>query len=253
MMKIVLIYLPHPYLVQPEAQAPLGLMYIAAVLQKNNIAVEICSFSSYLTHEAIAALPEADIYGITVTSMELPQANRFAHLIRERFFDSKIVLGGPGTVSGEFVDWNVIDSICQGEGENAVLDIVKDFPNLKKTYIGAKITNLDKIPFPARSLLKDKLGGNIFAYNKNYKAGGSTVILTGRGCPFNCSFCTAPLLRDFNQGVKFRSPENIYDEIKDVIDQYNIRQFRFSDDMFTANRNRAMEIAEKIRPVRAMK
>jgi anaerobic magnesium-protoporphyrin IX monomethyl ester cyclase len=54
------------------------------------------------------------------------------------------------------------------------------------------------------------------------------------------------LLRDFNQGVKFRSPENIYDEIKDVIDQYNIRQFRFSDDMFTANRKRAMEIAEKI-------
>jgi radical SAM superfamily enzyme YgiQ (UPF0313 family) len=97
------------------------------------------------------------------------------------------------------VDWNVTDNSCQGDGENAVIDIVKDFSNLKKTYIGAKMANLDKVPFPAKGLLKDKLGENIFAYNKNYKAVGSTVILTGRGCLFNCSFCTAPLLRDFNR------------------------------------------------------
>jgi radical SAM superfamily enzyme YgiQ (UPF0313 family) len=245
-MKIVLIYLPHPYLSQPDAQAPLGLMYIAAVLQNNAIDVEICSFSSYLTHEAISALPEADIYGITVTSLELPQANRFAHLIRERFFDSKIILGGPGTVSSEFVDWNVIDSICLGDGENAILKIVRDFPGLKKKYIGTRFSSLDDIPFPARHLLNGKLGGNIFAYNKNYKDGGSTVILTTRGCPFNCGFCTAPLLRDFNHGIKYRSAKNIHDEIKEVIETYNIKQFRFSDDMFTANSKRAMEIAEKI-------
>jgi radical SAM superfamily enzyme YgiQ (UPF0313 family) len=245
-MKIVLIYLPHPYLAQPDAQAPLGLMYLAAVLQNHDIDVEICNFSSFFSHEAIAALPESDIYGITVTSLELPQANRFAHLIRERFFHSKVVLGGPGTVSSEFVDWNVIDSICLGDGENAILDIVKDFPDLKKKYIGSKIADFNNVPFPARDLLKDKLGGNIFAYNKNYKKGGSTTILTSRGCPFNCSFCTAPLLRDFNCGLKYRTPENIYQEMTEVIDKYNIRQFRFSDDMFTANRKRAMEIADKI-------
>jgi radical SAM superfamily enzyme YgiQ (UPF0313 family) len=144
------------------------------------------------------------------------------------------------------VDWNVIDSICLGDGENAILKIVRDFPGLKKKYIGTRFSSLDDIPFPARHLLNGKLGGNIFAYNKNYKDGGSTVILTTRGCPFNCGFCTAPLLRDFNHGIKYRSAKNIHDEIKEVIETYNIKQFRFSDDMFTANSKRAMEIAEKI-------
>lgn len=246
-MKFALIYLPHPYLRQPDAQAPLGLMYLASVLNANNIEVELCNYSSILTHEAITRLPEADIYGITVTSLELPQANRFAHLIRERFYNSKIILGGPGTISSEFVDWGVIDSVCQGDGENAILDIVKDFPNLKTRYIGAKIENIDTIQFPARHLLKDNLGGNIFAYDRNYKSGGSTVIITSRGCPFNCSFCTAPMLRDFNCGLRFHSPNYVYSEINHVIKNYGIKQFRFSDDMFTANRKRAIEIANKIK------
>jgi radical SAM superfamily enzyme YgiQ (UPF0313 family) len=97
------------------------------------------------------------------------------------------------------VDWNVIGKSCQRDGENAVIGNCQRFFKVEKTYIGVKMANLDKVHFPARSLLKDKLGRNMFAYNKNYKAGGCTVILAGRRCPFNCSFCTASLLRDFNR------------------------------------------------------
>lgn len=244
--RIVLIYLPHPYLKQPDAQAPLGLMYLAAMLEQKGIPVEIKNFSSKLTHEAIGDLPEAEIYGITITSLELPQANRFGHLIREKFYNSKIVLGGPGTLAQELVDWNVIDSVCKGDGENAVVSMAEDYPNLKKIYVGNAIKDIDKIPFPARHLLKDNLGGNIFAYNNNYRSGGSTVIITSRGCPFNCSFCSAPLLRQTNCGMRYRSPENIRDEIRDVIDSYGIRQFRFSDDMFTAKKKRAMDTAKLV-------
>jgi len=248
-MKVALIYLPHPYLNQPDAQAPLGLIYLAQVLMDNNIQVELCNFSSYFTYEALQELPDADLYGITVTSFEIPQANRFAHLIKEKYFKRKVILGGPGTISEEFVDWNVIDSICVGDGEKAILEIVKDFAtgNLKNKYIGESVSDLDEIAFPARELLKSKQGGNIFAYNENYKDGGSTIILSTRGCPFNCSFCTAPFLRTINKKVRFRSAQNVADEIKQVVDKYNIRQFRFSDDMFTASRKRVFELCEKLK------
>lgn len=243
---IVLIYLPHPYLKQPDAQAPLGLMYLASVLREKGIDVAIKNYSSYLTYEAISDLPEAKVFGITVTSLEIPQANRFAHLIREKYWNSRIVLGGPGTLAQEFVDWNVIDSICKGDGEQTILDIFDERDQLKKIYVGNAILDIDSIPFPARDMMKDKQGGNIFAFNKNYKSGGSTVIITSRGCPFNCSFCSAPLLRQTNCGMRYRSPENIHDEVKHVIENYNIKQFRFSDDMFTAKKKRAIRVARSL-------
>lgn len=65
-MKIILIYLPHPYLNQPDAQAPIGLMYLASILEKSGHQVILKNYSSYLTHEAISDLPEADFYGITL-------------------------------------------------------------------------------------------------------------------------------------------------------------------------------------------
>jgi len=186
-MKIVLISLPHPYLRQPDAQAPIGILYLASILEQHNIDVEIKNYSSQYTHEAIADLPEADLYGITITSIELPQANRFAYLIREKFPKSIICLGGPGTYTSEFTDWNVINTICQGDGEHTILDIIHDVEKrcIKKIYHGKTVQNLDTIPFPARHLMRDNLGGNIFAYNKNYVGNNSTVLVTSRGCPFN--------------------------------------------------------------------
>jgi len=250
-MKVTLLYLPHPYLKQPDAQAPIGLLYLVASIEKNHpdTEVEVCNFSHSLTHEAIASLPESDVYGISVTSLELLQANRFAHLIKERFPNSKVLLGGPGTFTDEFVDWVVIDSICQGEGEITISEMLDDISNnkLKKVYKGVSVVDLDKIPFPNRSYLGEYQGGNIFAYNKNYKGSQSTVILSSRGCPFKCSFCGSPKFTNNTKGLRFRSPKNLVEEIKQVINNQGIYQFRFSDDMFTANRKRVLKICELLK------
>jgi len=243
-MKVILIYLPHPYLKQPEAQMPLGILYLSSILKKNNIDVEVCNLSKYYTYESISKLPEADIYGITVTAFELPQANRFAHLLKEVYWKSKIILGGAGTLAKEFVDFNVIDSICIGEGEITILQMLKDFPNFKKIYYGTPVKDLNSIPFPDRDAI-DNLGGHIFAYNKEYLGTGSTVILSSRGCFWNCIFCTAPALSKINK-VRFRSPENVFNEIKQVINKYGIKQFRFSDDMFTSNRKNVFKLCDML-------
>ena len=246
-MKTVLIYLPHPYLNQPDAQAPMGLFYLASVLEKANHEVEIKNYSSLLTHEAIADLPPADFYGISVTSLELPQANRFAFLMKEKYHDAIIGLGGPGTYSQEYVNWDVIDTICIGDGEITILDMLNDAEKheLKKIYNGEPVQEIDTIPFPARHLI-DNQGGNIFAYNKNYYEGGSSTILSSRGCPFQCAFCSAPHFSVGNKRMRYRSAQSVYDEMKHVIDTYGIKQFRFSDDMFTANKKRVIEICDLI-------
>lgn len=248
-MKVVFIYLPHPYLKQPDSQIPLGILYLASVLEQEGIDVEVKNYSSVLTYQAIEDLPEADLYGITATSVELLQANRFAHLIKEKYPKSKIGIGGPGAITDEFIDRGVIDFACKGEGELAIRPIVYDLAKnrLKKVYIGKPVLDLDALPLPARHLLKDNLGGNVFANNKNYHEGGSTVLLTSRGCPHRCAFCVNPKLTEFGGGkVRFRSVESVRQEIDQIVSQYGIKQFRISDDQFTTNKRRMAKMCEML-------
>jgi radical SAM superfamily enzyme YgiQ (UPF0313 family) len=244
---VVLIYLPKPYLNQPEAQAPLGILYLAASLEKSGKSVSLKNYAAFADKEAIDDLPKASLYGISITSLELLQANRFARQIKKKYPGAKICLGGPGTYSDEFIEWKVIDAICKGEGEFTVHEILKDAKagTLKKMYLGKRVDNLDLIPLPARHLLKDRQGGNIFAYNHNYKEGGSTVILSTRGCPYNCHFCSSPYFTNSHK-LRFRSPEHVANEINHVVKEYNIRQFRFSDDMFTARRKNVLKLCDLI-------
>jgi radical SAM superfamily enzyme YgiQ (UPF0313 family) len=210
-------------------------MYLAAVLEQEEIPVVIRNYSTFTSAEAIADLPESDIYGITVTSLELLEANRFAKAINERFPRAKVIL-------------SAIDAICKGDGEKTLLKMIDDYASgkLEQVYIGEFVHDLDAIPLPARKMLAGQLGGNIFAYNKNYfDTGGSTVVLSSRGCPCNCSFCSSPSFK-YNNGMRLRSPKLIGAEIRQVIEDFGIRQFRFSDDMFTADRKRVLQICDEI-------
>lgn len=249
-MKIILLYLPHPYLKQPDSQIPLGLLYLASVLEQNkDVEITVKNYSTFLTHQAIEDLPSADLYGITATSVELLQANRFAHLIKEKFPSSKVGIGGPGTITSEFVDKNIFDFVCEGEGEIVINQIVQDFNQkcLKKIYKGTPVLDLDSLPVPARHLLKDNLGGNVFAYNKHYHDGGSTVLLTSRGCPHRCAFCVNPKITELGGGkVRYRSVESVHKEVVQIIDEYDIKQFRISDDQFTTNKRRMAKMCEML-------
>lgn len=247
MIDVTLIHLPKPYLNQPDAQAPLGILYIAACLEKAGKSVVVKNYATYTDEEAIHDLPKSSLYGITITSLELLQANRFAKLIKKHHPEAKICLGGPGTYSDEFIDWDAVDSICIGEGEYTICEMLEDAKSgrLKRIYMGRRVEDLDKLPFPARHLLEGKQGGNIFAYNRNYKKGGSTVILSSRGCPYNCHFCSSPYFTNSHH-YRSRSPVHVAAEMKHVVAKYNIRQFRFSDDMFTAKKKNVFALCDLI-------
>jgi radical SAM superfamily enzyme YgiQ (UPF0313 family) len=105
-------------------------------------------------------------------------------------------------------------------------------------YHPRPVYDLDAIPFPDRNALREK-GGNIFANNRNYFEGGSTVFLTSRGCPFKCTFCASPMI---SSKFRYRSPEDIRAEITGIVEQLGIRQIRISDDMFAVNTERVKEV-----------
>ena len=237
-MSVCLVYLPHPYLGEPDAQSPLGILYIAAVLREAGVPVTVANLTS--EPEDCIDVPEAKLYGITVTSMELLQANRFAARLKEMHPDCRIILGGPGSVSHEFVDWKVVDSVFLGEAEERILDVVDDWPNLQRVYYGTPV-DVTKLPLPARDLISYQ-GGRIFAIDNE---GESVCLSTLRGCPYKCAFCTAPAL---TTELRYRTPESVAAEVRHVKAEYGITSFRISDDMFMVNSKRVREMCDAIGP-----
>ncbi len=99
-------------------------------------------------------------------------------------------------------------------------------------------TNLDKIPFPARYLIKNEL------YTRPDTGEPQATIQTSRGCPSQCIFCLSPIISGMK--LRERSVENIIAEIEECVDKYNIKNFFFRADTFTINRKTVIEICKRI-------
>lgn len=225
---------PHPYLKQPRAQLPLGMLYVAASAMKNGYTVSYHDLSEEKEWKQ-ASVPEADVYGITATVLDISTVNEVAGWLKARDKYAKVVVGGPASLSQEYIDKKVVDSVVEREGEVVFLQLLNDYPRLRNRYRGRRIQDLDALPFPARDLVQGQLGGDVFASGKRHYDGGSTVISTSRGCPFDCTFCASPGI--WGRKIVYRSPSSVASEVHDVIGRYGVRQFRFSDDNLTCSRD----------------
>jgi len=102
-------------------------------------------------------------------------------------------------------------------------------------HIGKKrerIKDLDALPFPDRELLQPEL------YNEFLLSRPFTTIQTSRGCPYECAFCVPAYGRE----IVYRSVDNVYREIEEVVLKYKIKTIRFMDDTFTLNKRRLLEL-----------
>lgn len=101
------------------------------------------------------------------------------------------------------------------------------------------IENLDDLPFPDRKAIKNER--NI---QQAFQDGGVriTSVLSSRGCPFHCSFCCSHIL--WQRRVRFRSPENILDEVEHLINDWDIQFLKFADDTFTVDRRRTIKFCQ---------
>ena len=245
-MRVVLINPPHPYLKDPTSQAPLGLLYVAAALEKQGVPVTITDLATR-SYDEEYDIPEADLYGFTGTIIDRVPITKVAQQIKARNPDALTLVGGPISLAADQLDRQYIDSVVVGEGEHVIFDVLEDAQSsgkIQPVYRAERITDLDALPHPARHLIEHQ-GGNIFAYGKNYKDGGSAVIITGRGCPYNCAFCASPGI--WRRKVVYRSVPGVLAEVDELQSKYDIHQLRFSDDTFTLKKERVFEMCQGLK------
>jgi anaerobic magnesium-protoporphyrin IX monomethyl ester cyclase len=226
-----------------------------------------------------------DIVGISALFSNLmAHTHTIARIAKEVDPNIKVIMGGnhignavrdylfarehPGLgLPGELVDMldENIDYAILGEGEAQLLNLVECYMagqstddvegivfrrngQLQINPQARQIVDLNRLPFPARDLM------NLEAYFKiglfhSGKARSNRVlnVMTSRGCPEQCSFCTTPLM--WGKQLRVREPGNVFQEIKEGIDKYRISEVQFEDDTLTANRKNLLELCELIEPL----
>lgn len=241
----------------PELWPPLGVLYLAAVLEKEGHTVDVID-STILTraqYETRINSIHADMVGISASFGQIEATLNLAKMMKECCIP--VVVGGPGPSSMGpelFLTW--CDYVVKGEGEETFSDIALhieagEMPPVKGSYTQVNgspvspgtrppIKNIDAVPFPAREKV------TITDYVKHWKSTypkAVTSILSSRGCPFHCIFCSKSVF-----GTKFRarSADNLAQELQ-VIQELGFDRVWFVDDLFVYNRKRVKEICETIR------
>ena len=250
-MKICLIIPPSPFLGDEKRNTPLGILYIASWLEKHGHEIFMVDLRGTNPLSWSREIPNVSLYGITATTPEYPYAIQIANDIKICINKHAIIiLGGVhGTAEPNNID-PIFDKVIRGEGELSILELIYDLKNGKKKRFYScpsqvdRINDLDSLPFPARHLLPKE---SIVSYTSTIKGEASTTIIGSRGCPYNCAFCASKVM--WNRKVKYRSPDNIIAEIKEVIMDYEVTHFRFQDDTIIASKKWITELCEKMKPL----
>jgi radical SAM superfamily enzyme YgiQ (UPF0313 family) len=244
-----------------NAYPPLGIAYIAAILEKNGHDVKLFDFSLHpdiSIEEKIFNLLNfcPDLIGITSLTNTYYNSLEISKMIKSKS-EIPIVMGGPHPTifPTETLKNPYVDFVVSGEGENTIVELVnalesdKSLKDIKGLYykIDGKIVanpprpyieNLDELPFPARHLLE------LREYPLRFERGEMmTTLITSRGCPYECIYCFKEL---FGRRYRRRSAENIVDELKHIFSTYKIKVFYFVDDLFTFDRERVLRLCKLI-------
>ncbi|MBI2041622.1 MAG: radical SAM protein [Candidatus Nealsonbacteria bacterium] len=237
----------------------LGILYIAAFLQKNGIAVKIIdSFvNGYTLDELVEIILKENpsLVGFSAMSCQAKAVLEAAAELKKRCPSLKIAVGGPHISSTKDEIFNFsedIDFLFYGEGEENFYKLAAGQPleeingliykNGNKIIINSPpqlIRELDDLPFPDLALLDIKKYDSYFA-----KSLPLASLMASRGCPYGCIFCDAHLTH--GKILRLRTPENIVDEIENNHRKYGIKQFMFKDSDLTLNKNWVREICSEI-------
>lgn len=257
-MKILLTYPPYKAGITAP---PLGLAYIAAVLEENGYSPRIIDFAIEpgLYNDLEKTLQSFDIVSISFLTPMVQESLKIAEVAHHQ--GSTVIVGGPHATAlpYEQLENPNIDIVVRGEGEYSFLEVVnaldsnKDLNNIQGISFkkhGQIIDNppreyiqdLDQLPFPARHLLKIKKYKITYPGFDNTKP--VTSMMCSRGCPGRCIHCASNII--FGRKTRYRSPINIADEMEEIANKYQIYQINFSDDAFTLRPSKVVETCNEI-------
>jgi anaerobic magnesium-protoporphyrin IX monomethyl ester cyclase len=242
--------------------APLGILYIAAVLEEAG--VQVGAIDAAAEHLDVAGTVRRilafrpDVLGITSTTVGFESATWLAEAAKAARPGLPIVLGGPHVtllpdraMERPCFDVGVID-----EGEATMLELVRhyagdgpgldDVPGTVRRVGGTLaftpprplLKDLDTLPFPARHLLPPNLYRPIPIDEHGMP---KYAMITSRGCPHRCVFC-----QKSGSSYRSHSPGRIVDELEHVIRDYGVKDVAFVDSLFCLSHRRVNGICDEI-------
>lgn len=265
-MRILLAYPEHKMWPVPS----LGMLYVAAVLEKAGHVVEIFDLSReyFFGRDGLAEFntflekrPNVEMVGVGFNTPQTPMAYRMIGMARKYLPKAQIILGGPHpTALPEMTlkECPEADVIVLREGEYATRELAARMPleqitgivyrngeNFRTTGQRELIQNLDELPFPAWHLidmeyyLKPK-GFDDF-YGQTWRMG---TIMTTRGCFGRCNFCFAWGM--LGAGERAHSQERIVQEIEHLIERYGITTLNIYDDTLFTSKEHGQRVCQTL-------
>ena len=268
-------------LISLYSSSSIGLRYLASTLRRagfnvsmvffkeKNIALDLMELPTEKEYDRLIDLIkdiDPDIIGMGVRSSFFKIASEITHRVQKKIWKPVIWGGTHATVAPE-QSIQVADMVCLGEGEHVLLDLAQklsqnqDISNIQNLWAKASgqivknpirdlFQNVDSLPFP------DYVNENkYFIENQEISYGDPGLlafnldIMTSRGCPYHCSYCSNSLFHKLYKGkgriVRQRSVQNVLDEIRTHKKLFpKLKRIDFIDEVFSWDREWVEEFVE---------
>lgn len=209
---------------------------------------------------AIGANPSAS------STPKMPAISRLLNNLNSRVSNIKTFLYGihPSALPERTLREEPVDFVCRGECFYTVPKLVDALKSNDEKYEidglwyrrgdriisngWGKLADIDELPFAAWDLLPMQLyrAHNWHCFQHLDKRQPYAVIYTSLGCPYNCTYCNIRALYDGKPRIRFRSPKKVVEEIDLLVQQYNVKNIKFLDELFVLKESRVFEICDLI-------
>ena len=246
---------------------PVSLLYLGGMLEAAGVPVKImdgqCDDLSEGSLVRMIDEMKPAFVGITMLTPTSFDAHKIAAIVKKHKPNLYVLAGGthPTVLPEEVMEDRNIDLIAISESEHTLMEVYEILTNggqpsdLKgvpgiwyrdgeeavKTADRPLFSDLDKLPLPMWHGVKMDLYHQV---PDSSFARPMRVMMSSRGCPFKCIFCSARQV----SGFKYRahSADRVVEEMEILVNKYNARQIIFLDDNFIISKKRVFEICEKI-------
>ena len=242
---------------------PLGISYVATSLKQAGHEVHVLDCTFLERSEALerALAVKAEVVGIYCMVSMTDDCSWFARNLRPQC--RLLIAGGPLPTCDPEPFLDVFDVVVRGEGEQTMQELLRadaqgiGFDGIAGIVYRAKADatkpgalihtperpftkNLDGIAFPARELLPNS---DYIRYAKKKYGYSITTVMSTRGCPFRCEFCSNVV---FGGSYRERTAENVVDEVEEAL-KLGYDRISFADDVFTMKKERVLRVCTEIK------
>ncbi|MEW5736019.1 MAG: radical SAM protein [Thermodesulfobacteriota bacterium] len=252
--------------VAQKCYPPMGLLYLAAALRDEGFAPHVIDANAFVLSDAAVAARVAQarplVTGIPVYTEILPKVASLIRAVHAAWPGARIVLGGPHATAvpeKTLAQFPLADFVLAGEAERTLPMLCRaaekdegfwDVPGLHfredgRTLQGPahKLPEVSRITPPARDLVEDGYREKRY-HSLLVRRRPVDTLFTSRGCPFSCGFCY-----NFRHRYRARAPEDVLAELSSIRSR-GIRDVEITDDTFTVDEGRALDIFRLIRSER---